>query len=90
MVGARVRWSAVAFPLGGLTATREQIIVSTGFTDAVLKRPNVQSVYRGRFLFRKRIAFGADDHSADRVFVYSLTPRRILRALAELGWPVAE
>jgi hypothetical protein len=90
MVGAQVGWFGATPPFGRLSATPEQIIVNAGLDDALLKRQQVQSVYRGRFFVRNVIAFQTNDHSADWVFVFSLRPRRILCALEELGWPVTE
>jgi hypothetical protein len=89
-VSARVGWYVAGWPWGRLSATPEKIIVSAVLDQALLPRTDVQSVYRGRLFVRRPIAFRTVDHSADWVFVYSPTPRRLLAALAELGWPVTE
>jgi hypothetical protein len=87
-IGARVRLSRAGYPLGSLSATREQLIVRTGFGTQRLDRACVESVYRARRVLRKAILFQTTDKSGDWVHVYSPTPHRVLAALEDLGWPV--
>jgi hypothetical protein len=91
-VSARVRWWRAGAPWGGLTATADRIVISAVFGKAVLEREHVTSVYRQRFLARRVIAFRTDDGSADWVRVWPVPFRgeRIMSALQDLGWPIAD
>lgn len=90
-IGARIGfWWHITYPLGRLTATREQIQINAGFGKTAIDRARVESVIRRRFLKRNVITFRTHDASATWVFVFAPATRKILDGLEALDWPVED